>query len=369
MVLNKVIKTSPGNQNEEYIIDYYKSQGYLSKDNWGYYKRNPTDITNDVIKSITYPTKGKVIFDFGSNDYSHFYGGASMQDVAGYWTKQINEVPIHFGTFGGAKQSFFTVNSAQNVKIHSMIGNLIYYNWIFKIYKKTGTNTFVEVYQKGDGNQTCNVPQPPACEVSTVNPDGVIISDYTANIYLEPGTYFASLEGSYYPSIQEDITDTFSATTSEDVFINQIKKNGGGLRSNGISYFDTPGSTTPAKEFVYDYRDIESPQKSSGSLVFPEPITSYFDSYTYKNKVSGADIFYKADFEITTNFNIIPVEKTQGSDVGYKYVRVKQIVKGANNSMIDNGSTLYQFRSPLDFPNQEVWRFNPRLLAFRILII
>lgn len=363
MVLNKVTKTSAGNQNQEYIIDYYKSQGYLSKDNWGYYKGNPTDITNDVIKSITYPTKGKVVFDFGSNEYSHFYGGASMQDIAGYWTKQEKEFPIHFGTFGGDKQSFFTITSAQNVKIHSMIGNLIYYNWIFKIYKKTGTDTFVEVYQKSDGNQTCNVPQPPACEVSTVNPDGVIISDYTANIYLEPGTYYASLEGSYYPSIQEDITDTFSATTSEDIFINEIKKNGGGLRINDISYFDTPASTTPAKEFVYDYRDIESPQKSSGSLVFPEPITHYYDSYTYKNKVDGADILYKADFEIQTNYNIIPVEKTQGSDVGYKYVRVKQIVKGANNNITDNGSILYEFRSPLDFPNQGSLALQPPIIT------
>lgn len=362
MVLTKITKTSPNDQNEEYILDYYKSQLQLSKDNWGYYQGNPTDITNDVIKSITYPTKGKVVFDFGSNDYSHFYGGAAMQAVTGYWTRQENEASIHFGAFDGAKQSFFTINSPQTVKIHSMIGNLIYYNWIFKIYKKTGTNTFVEVHQKGDGNQTCNVPQPPACEVSTVNPDGVIISDYTANIYLEPGTYFASLEGSYYPSIQEDITDTFSATTAEDVFVNETKKNGGGLRINSIKYFDTT-SITPAKEFVYDYRDIEAPQKSSGSLVFPEPITNYYDSYTYRNKVDGSDIFYKADFEIKTNYNIIPVEKTQGSDVGYKYVKVKQIAKGANNSITDNGSTLYQFRSPLDFPNQGSLALQPPIIS------
>ncbi|AKK72221.1 hypothetical protein OK18_05825 [Chryseobacterium gallinarum] len=364
MILNKITKISPNNQNQEYTLEYYKTGGVLSKDNWGYYKANTSDIKNDVIKSITYPTKGKVVFDFGTNDYSHYYSGGSgsMYPIQGYLTKQERQFSVHFGSFDADKQSFFTVNSPQTVKLHAMIGNLIYYNWIFKIYKKISDNNFVEVYEKGDGNQTCNIPQPPYCEVSTVNPDGVIISDYLVDLYLEPGTYYASLTGSYYPSIPEDITDTFSVTTKEDVFVNETKRNGGGLRINNIQYFDTPVSPTPSKEFMYDYRDINTPQKSSGSLVFPEPVLSYSDSYSYRNKVNNADIVYSANFDIKTDYNILPFQKTQGSDVGYKYVTVKQIVRGNNNAITDNGSTVYTFRSPLDFPNQGSLALQPPIM-------
>ncbi|MGU3376955.1 hypothetical protein [Chryseobacterium sp. M5A1_1a] len=363
MVLKKITKTSSNNQNQEYVLDYYKSQGQLSKDNWGYYKGNTADITNDVIKSIIYPTKGKVVFDFGSNDYSHYYSGAVMQDVTGYWKEQKYAFSVHFGAFEGIKQDFFTVKSPQVVKTHSMIGNLIYYNWIFKIYKKISDNNFVEVYERGDGNQTCNTPQPPYCEVSTVNPDGVIISSYFADIYLEPGNYFASLDGSYYPSIPEDLSDTFSATTTEDIFVNEVKRSGGGLRINNIQYFDTSVSLKPAKEFIYDYSDINTPQKSSGSLVFPEPILNYSHSYSYRNKVNNSDIIYNANLDVKTDYNILPIQKTQGSDVGYKYVKVRQIVKEPNNNITDNGSTLYQFRSPLDFPNQGSLASQPPVIA------
>ncbi|RTZ46413.1 hypothetical protein EJ377_19395 [Chryseobacterium arthrosphaerae] len=91
--------------------------------------------------------------------------------------------------------------------------------------------------------------------------------------------------------------------------------------------------------------------------MFPEPITSYSDSYSYRNKVNNAEIIYSANFDVKTDYNILPVQKTQGSDVGYKYVTVKQIAK-ENNIITDNGSTVYTFRSPADYPNQGVWRCN-----------
>ncbi|MGG7469973.1 hypothetical protein ACVVIH_02430 [Chryseobacterium arthrosphaerae] len=348
LILNKVIRLSSNNQNQEYSIAYNKNLGALSKDGWGYYA---DDITNDVIKSITYPTKGKVVFNFGSNTYSHYYNGAVMESVQGYWKKQESEFPIHFGAFSDVKQSYFTVNSPQYVKLHSRLGSLIYYIWRFGIFKKIDNNNFVQVLDKGNGNQACNRPEPPYCFKSGLDEGGVVHSEYIDNIYLEPGTYYASLEGSYGPSIPGNITDLFTVTTVENIFVNDITRNGGGLRINNIQYFDTPSSTKPSKEFVYDYKDIVDPQKSSGSLVFPEPITSYSDSYSYRNKVNNAEIIYSANFDVKTDYNILPVQKTQGSDVGYKYVTVKQIAK-ENNIITDNGSTVYTFRSPADYPNQ-----------------
>lgn len=355
LVLNKVTKTSPNNQNQEYTLEYNNLSGPFIKDNWGYYKGNSSDIKNDVLKSITYPTKGKVVFDFGPNDYSHYYsgGGGSMASIQGYWAKQEKDFFIQFESFGNTKQNFFTVNSPQTVKLNCMLGNLIYYNYVFKIYKKVGENNFVQIYERGDGNQTCNTPQPDLCERSTIYPDGVIISDFVVDLAVEPGTYYASLTGSYFPSIPGDLTDTFSVTTNEDIFVNEVKRNGGGLRINNIQYFDAPNSTKPSKEFVYDYRDIDNPQKSSGSLVFPEPILSYSDSYSYRNKLNNADVIYNANFDVKTDYNILPVQKTQGSDVGYQYVTVRQFARDNNNNFSgDLGRTVYKFRSPLDNPNE-----------------
>lgn len=355
MILNKVIKISSNGQNQEYLIAYHKANSELGKDGWGYYTE---DIANDVIKSITYPTKGKTVFDFGSNTYSHYYNGAVMESVQGYWKKQENEFPIHFGAFSDVKQFYFTVNSPQYVKLHSRLGSLIYYNWRLGIFKKIDNNNFVQVLDKGNGNQACNRPEPPHCLKSGLDEGGVVHSEYIDNIYLEAGTYFASLEGSYGPSIPGNITDLFTVTTVENVFVNDITRNGGGLRINNIQYFDTPFSTKPSKEFIYDYKDIVNSQKSSGSLAFPEPITSYSDSYSYRNKVTNADIIYSANFDVKTDYNILPVQKTQGSDVGYKYITVKQIAK-ENNIVTDNGSTVYTFRSPLDYPNNESLALQP----------
>jgi hypothetical protein len=348
MVLNKIVKMSSTDQNQEYSIAYHKSTGELGKDGWGYYT---DDIANDIIKSITYPTKGKVVFDFGSNTYSHYYNGAGMEAVQGYWKKQSFDFFINFGTFGDTKQFFFTVNDPQYVKLHSMLGNLIFYNWNFKVYKKISDNNFEKVFEKANGNQACNRPEPPFCPTSGLDVGGEIHSEYFDHVYFEPGTYYASLQGSYFPSIPGSTYDSFMATTEENIFVNDIVRNGGGLRINNIQYFDSPASPKPSREFVYDYKDIDSPQKSSGSLVFPEPIMRYSDSYSYRNKANNADIVYSANFDVKTDYNILPVQKTQGSDVGYKYVTVKQITKGDNNNIIDNGSTVYTFRSPVDYPN------------------
>ncbi len=83
-------------------------------------------------------------------------------------------------------------------------------------------------------------------------------------------------------------------------------------------------------------------------MVFPEPIFKLTDYYTYKNKYNNASINYSAAFDVTTDYNILPVQKTQGADVGYKYVVVEEVDKDNNKK----GKTVYKFRSPIDYPNE-----------------
>ncbi|MDW9381784.1 hypothetical protein [Chryseobacterium sp. JV558] len=360
LVLKKVTKLENGNPNE-YSINYNNINGVLKKDKWGYYNGDLSEaISQDVIKSITYPTKGLVNFNFDENVYSHMPGKFTpMEEVTGEWEIQDKNFSLtglnSFSTT--AKVEFFTLISPQKVKLHLGFGNLVYSNWNFKIYKKLSDNTFTEVFSTGLAAQMCDQPSGGSfCPVYGAGDNGAVISEREDETNtLAPGVYYASLSGSYGPT-HKPVSYAFDAYTREPYFKSYVTKKGGGLRINNIQYFDNPTSTVPVKEFVYDYKDIENPQKSSGALVFPEPIFKYSEYINYKYvQTPSAYTFYECTSDTTTNFNIIPAEKTQGSDVGYQYVTVKQIVKDVNNTTTDKGRTVYKFRSPIDFPNPDVF--------------
>lgn len=350
LMLTKVTKTPSTQdvQNQEYVLNYNTTSGILEKDKWGYYKGTTGGFNADVLNSITYPTKGKSVFDFGLNDYSNYYSGTGNDPVTGHWTTDINTWSINFGQLNNNfKQQFFTVVTPQEVNLHHMLGSLINFNWNFKIFKKNADNTFVSVYDINPGNQTCNIPQPPTCSISWMGNPGEIVSDMYATIQLGAGEYWASLGGTYLPSNITDTGDAFEATTKEEVFITEKIRYGGGLRINNIKYYDNSSSAVPSKTYSYDYKNINDSTLSSGTLVYPEPVMQFTDSYSYQNKTNPS-ITYNADFDITTDYNIIPTEKTQGSDVGYQYVTVKQLDKNGNSK----GKTVHAFRSPLEYPNE-----------------
>lgn len=352
LLLTKITKTPSTQdvQNQEYVLSYSTTTGVLEKDKWGYYKGDIGGFKTDVLNSITYPTKGKSVFDFGLNDYSNYYSGTGNDPVTGHWTTNVNTWNVNFGQLNNTfKKQFFTVVTPQEVDLHHMLGSLINFNWNFKIFKKNADNTFpsVPVYNISPGNQTCNIPQPPYCSTSWIGNPGEIVSDMYATIQLGAGEYWASLGGSYFPSNVTDTGDLFEATTKEQVFINEKIRYGGGLRINNITYYANSSSTVPSKTYRYDYKDINDTTLSSGTLVYPEPVMESTDSYAYQNKTNPS-ITYSADFDITTDYNIIPTEKTQGSDVGYQYVTVKQLDKNGNSK----GKTVHTFRSPLEYPNE-----------------
>lgn len=359
LLLKKVTKAGDGNPNE-YNISYNNINGIFKKDKWGYYSGDDAQaITQDVIKSISYPTKGLVNFNFDENVYSYKAGKlVPMEEITGEWEIQDKDFSLtglnSFSTT--AKAEFFTLLSPQKVKLYLGFGNLVYSNWNFKIYKKLSDNTFTQVYSYGLGAQMCDQPSGGSfCQVTGIGENGEVLTELKdVTNTLDPGTYYASISGSYGPT-QKPVSYAFNAFTQESHFISYVAKKGGGLRINNIKYFDTPTSAVPGKEFVYDYKDLTNPQKSSGALVFPEPVYKYTEHITYNDfQNASAYAYYECNSDTTTNFNIIPAEKTQGSDVGYQYVTVKQIAKDANNTVTDKGKTVYKFRSPIDFPNPDV---------------
>ena len=353
LLLKKVTKISPNSQIQENSIEYNEGNVFgLQKDKWGFYK--DLGIKTDVIKSITYPTKGKVVFNFEENEYSYHPVADNniMSPVTGYNSSTPYEYSVHFGQFSNIyKQEFFSIQSAQHVQLDLWLGNLIYYNWKFQIFKKNPDNTFSPaVYMFQYSNQTCNKPQPPACPNSNINPNGEIISEFHPSVYLEPGTYYASLSGDFAFSNPSNTLDTFVAHTSEQFYVDKKIYKGGGLRIGDITYFENPTSAQFAKKYLYNYDNLDEAGRSSGALVFPIPLFNYVEYYSYNSDTMQGLILYNAIFNTETNFNIFPVQKTQGGDVGYKYVTVKQV--DGNN--VSKGKTVYKFRSPLDFPNQSI---------------
>ncbi|MCW3160454.1 hypothetical protein [Chryseobacterium oryctis] len=358
LLLKKVIKISSNNGNSEYNLDYYQNSSVLDKDDWGYYKiaeglsLTPL-ITTDVLKSITYPTKGKVEFIFEENEYSYLPNeNVVMEPLTGEWVDVENTFQSwELNTFNDMnKIEFFTIQSPQKVTLHLDLINLIYSNWNFKIYKKNLDNTFsAPVDQFGMSWQSCISTGGPACPNQNLGIDGSPITeiDRITTSVLDPGTYYISLSGSHGMTTKP-ISYYLTAHTKDRVFNSFIVKNGGGIRIAEIKYFDINNSLTPAKNLNYSYHNIENPQRSSGALVFPKPIFKLTEGYSFQNKISSPSIRYSAEFDITTDYNILPVQKTQGGDVGYKYVTVEQVDSNNNKK----GRTEYKFRSPIDYPNE-----------------
>lgn len=366
LVLKKLLLKKVTNVNQtgsnEYAISYNSFNKTFKKDDWGYYKESQlSDITQDVISSIVYPTKGKVAFDFGENNYSYFAGYTNpTEPVTGKWIDAENDHSFSDLTSFSptAKGEFFTINTAQKVNLHLDLGNLIYSTWEFKLYRKYDDGTFSPaIVTFGMDWQSCDSPPGgPFCPSQNLGVNGEAITTFDKETpVLQPGTYFISLSGNYGIT-HKPVSYLLSTKTKEHYFSSYAIENGGGLRINKIRYFDNPVSTSPAKQYVYDYRDLDNPGKSSGGLVFPRPVFKYSENinYFYQKRYSLGYAKYSSTADTTTNFNIIPAEKTQGSDVGYKYVTVKQVAEGPNNTSIDNGSTVYQFRSPIDYPNPEM---------------
>ncbi|MGC4040322.1 MAG: RHS repeat protein [Flavobacterium sp.] len=134
-----------------------------------------------------------------------------------------------------------------------------------------------------------------------------------------------------------------------------VQKNylyGGGIRIKKIGYFDSdvdkdyyklPGTQTeyPSKEKIYDYSLNGDSSKSSGSLVFPKPVYEYYKSVKTCIDCGAHGGNEYIDYYVKTNYNNLLVNKTRGSDVGYKNVKIYE--KG-------NGRTEFEYTSSLDFP-------------------
>lgn len=319
-------------------LDYgllYKSQNIstaysLNSDYWGFFNNelidnnktvNPNYTSVGVLQKMSLPTGGSVVFDFGSNSYSHV-GNEPLNNF-----DENTENYIYSNTNATLQSSFSIVN-------HSLgITNAVRY-MKYTPSIDASQDDYVIFVQKYNSNNTYENAQ--------------FISE-TSEYLLEPGQQyfirFSWLNTSTSASLYLDINFREKiANPVEFVY-------GGGLRINKIGYFTSDvlqtyyenfkKNTLPAKEKLYNYNFFDNNLKSSGALVFPKPIFSYFvNRPIYSIQMGGSG---EVNYNTVTNFNNLLGIRTHGSDVGYKNVCVTET---------GNGKSQYTYTSPIDYPEE-----------------
>lgn len=360
MFLSKIEEIDKNNQVIGSYKFSYESNDFIGKrigkDSWGYFNAfdecdinstfehqrntNPAYSTTDILQKITYPTGGASIFDFESNQYSY---------IANNLITDFSENKIY--TPLSTDNLYFHKNSVDNIVIPKSTSNrkAVFYSSI--VLTDFNTRKFsLEVYNGIDWEVAQN---------SLSCPSSVPIC--CVSFILEKNKKYRVKWSNF--DIYYNGTDVLGIHYFEE---NPVVNNflyGGGNRIRRIGYFDndTPadyyksinnGSSAPAQEKKYIYTYDNNTTLSSGSLVDPKPLFRYTDSFMAKLRFGPYNIGascagvinnYNFSYDMVTTENNIPLFKTQGSAVGYKYITVQE---GA-----DKGKITYEYTSPLDFQN------------------
>lgn len=326
----------PGTGSEElkHKLEYknlYVEEEKINYDKWGYpnnndiYKpvSNASNATG-ILQKITFPTGGSALFDFGSNTYSYIGNEAltdfsqnpensnyrSVQEtiVAGPSTGHQGEIIL--GIQLGGITRYLTYNHAASGGSDDSLVNLLRVN-------TNGTYS--------------SVPK--------VNSEHVLL----------PGVMYIIRFSWLLYGTTGSVTIDMLFRTVKPVQTQAVK--GGGFRINNIYYFDwdVPSdylqypeeypTVHPVREKNYDYNFFGT-TRSSGSLVFPEPVFSYDVAHPI---FSLSFAMGGLSYTTTTDYNVLQTVRTHGSDVGYKNVTVSEK---------DNGKSEFEYQTPIDHPEE-----------------
>lgn len=369
MVLKKVKELDGSNNtNSQYELFYEQNDSYgyhISKDYWGYFNLTPTcynrDITfsneptpsfstTDVLQKIKYPTGGCTIFNFEANRYS-FEGDQVITNF------EENKDNYHLASTSNLS---FTNSILKTLPISTIENRKVkfYPSIVLNEDPNLNTRTF-NLLEKINGSWVIRY----SLNCSSTNPSCCI--DYV----LEQNKEYAIRRDNF--DLNYSGTDTM---TIEYFSKNLIQKNylyGGGNRVKKVGFFniDVPkeyyknptiqSQFIPTKEKDYSYNMPNDSSKSSGALVFAKPLFKYEDAIKISTTCpeppyySGPTVNVTIGFVTTTSFNNLNALKTQGSDVGYKYVSVKES---------GNGVAEYEYTSPLDYPEEILFATTPPFL-------
>lgn len=349
---------------ENDTIDVYKlfykepiNAYYPAKDNWGYFKNDEMSfgltktadrdyVTSFVLEKMVLPTGGCVVFNYESNTYA-YQGNEQLTnfDSNFYNWDFINTGATLFGTNSNTEQ-LFTINVAQDVYFQANT-SLPVNEWYFSIYKDAYDPSNPTLNNIGGVSSYSTFDSNGFCSLSNV----------------QPGTYvvrFSTPENPYgnWSSNSSGITAYYRNLKTVD-YKNYFY--GGGFRISKISTFNDNINTQATNNIPqtikeYYYNDFENNLPSSGVLVSKEPLFKYetiltrpYMNFNQQGGAGGGHFFSKTFFyTTTTNYDKINRGKTQGAEIGYKNVTVKNTKRNLNN-----GRTEYTYSTSLEHPNIE----------------
>ncbi|KFC20079.1 hypothetical protein IO90_12825 [Chryseobacterium sp. FH1] len=370
MILKTVVRKDRVNADVmSYELAYNQNSETLEIDPWGYYKGlTGSGILTDVLDYMIIPTGGKIKYNFEENVYSYkpSIGVEGINLIEDQYEFIDHESQIEFEEYNN-KLLFFETDRHQTVNLESFVQNTPSFPWRLNVYKQRSDGAFntlpdFSIESKNSGSGPCQIcPPDNNPNENPGNNEPVSDVDYYAK-ELPEGKYFASFVPKNTNSTNFPAINYFKAYTSSRIPKNEHFAKGGGVRISSINYYkDTNSNAAMEKALSYDYRDINDASLSSGALAYPIPIYEYKEEYTSTG--TGADShFFSGTYNNSTNYNILPVQKTQGGDVGYQYITVKE---QKNNE--DLGKTIYKFSSPIDEPGETFFSCNTENLKLPII--
>ena len=333
---------------------------FIGKDYWGYFNliksclinkqgvRNvsPNFSTTDILTKIKLPTGGSTIFKFESNEYSY----TGDQEETNFSENSDNLIP-------GNTQSYSFNNNNTSFLIPTSTNDRI------AIFNPSIT------YPEDMSNATLNYSLQK--NVNGITTSENLVCPYGSNnccitLNLDKNTSYQMVR----QNLDLNYTGTDNIVVNFYTISNQNKfLYGGGNRISKIGYFDTDVNQNyyknfygnpppPQKEINYNYKLFSDVSKSSGSLIYPRPVFQYTDKLKLHTSMTAGmngvpGLFINTNtyyYNIISSENILNITDTKGSAVGYSNVSVSETGKGI---------TKYTYKSPIDFPEQNIMLFPP----------
>lgn len=298
----------------------------------------------ELLKSVTYPTKGKSEFIYETGTFSYVpeinstAPSTGATELTNYDENPLNwDATSHMtviNNFTSGKKSAFTIPENNTpVTIYLETTAINQYSWTLKLFKKEGS-TYVEKGALGTALLSQGEPIP---------------TSYSRT--LEAGEYYLELvsnqQGTSGLTFNTNYNASFKVRNANNLKYLFDYRN---VRIKNINYYTEQGGSTLNRTINFNYNNLSDNKKSTGALVFPKPIYSYTTPYQagmeyvcvspLGNNICTAT--FNADITYSSDRNFLPVQKTKGSDIGYQFVTVNETGRG---------KTVYQYTSPIDQPN------------------
>ena len=336
-------------------ITYDKNVG---RDFWGFYNLTsacdigtksknvtPSFCTSQVLQKIKLPTGGCQIFNYEPNDFSYIGNEpvTNFDENINNWNTETD-------------YQTFTINSSYGHPEYHSLGifstpTIFVFN--STIYNNQGLAGFLKLYKK-DPLHPNNPPQ----QVTYLHecPDELTLEsgyEYLVGFtwYREAQAGADTLPVEYLPIIGTAYIGIDKKTKISDY---KSLIYGGGIRINRIGYFEKDVNKDfykwyenysqydiPLREKNYTYRLKGYPLKSSGGLVFPKPIYNYYKEVKTCIDCGGYPGNQELEYTTETSYNNLLINKTRGSDIGYKNVTVFET---------GNGRTEFEYTTSIDNP-------------------